>query len=496
MKGFVRKLVRCLCILFFLGRMGNSVYAADMTTGTEIAPVKIAENTEPIVVVLDPGHGGENLGAEYNGYTEKEMTMIVAQAMREELEKYEGIKVYMTREGDEDLTLEERAEYAKSVNADFMFCLHFNMSENHNLFGAEVWVSAFGERYQEGYSFASVEMELLEELGVYSRGIKTRLNDEGEDYYGIIRYSTARELTTVLIEHCHLDQKNDVDFYTSEEKLRQFGRLDATAVAKYYGLRSEVLGVDYSWYEAPEIPEPLAPVKPDHSESDICVIEVESVDNATGEAAISVLAEDYDSYILYYAYSYDGGETYSELQRWEPRDADHLIFTMKIPSGIIPEIVVKVHNGFDRVKESNRIALPSVAYEEPEEVVEAGSMNAENNLLKDVEGNPALEADSETGKIPAEQSASETRSKRMMSDRQDESYSAEKNAEEKNAAGTAKSKETQITFVYFLQVSFVCMGLLFVLFLFARILTGGKLTGKKHRTKKKRHSKKKRSRKK
>ena len=43
---------------------------------------------QPIVIVIDPGHGGENLGAEYDGYTEKDMTLIVAKAMKKELEKY------------------------------------------------------------------------------------------------------------------------------------------------------------------------------------------------------------------------------------------------------------------------------------------------------------------------------------------------------------------------------------------------------------------------
>ena len=99
---------------------------------------------EPVVVVLDPGHGGKNLGAEYNGYTEKDMTMIVATAMKEELEKYEGVEVYLTRDVDKDMSLEERAEFAASKNADFLFCLHFNMSLGHELFGSEVCGRAAG----------------------------------------------------------------------------------------------------------------------------------------------------------------------------------------------------------------------------------------------------------------------------------------------------------------------------------------------------------------
>lgn len=435
MKGALRwfTALAVMCCAFFLS--GKEVYAA-----------------EPVIVVLDPGHGGENLGAQYEGYTEKEINMIVAKAMKEELEEYEGIKVYMTRENDKDMSLEERAEYAKSVNADMLYCLHFNMSEEHNKFGAEVWVSAFGERYQQGYTFAAVEMELLEGLGLYSRGIKTRLNDEGEDYYGIIRHATARDLTAVLIEHCHLDQANDQEFYDSEEKLELFGRLDATAVAKYYGLSSEVLGVDYSTYEKLEIPKSSSVMKPDLSPPDICVIEVEQVNENTGDVAVSVSAQDYDGYILYYSYSYDGGETFSDLQKWESGASDSLSFTMKVPSGIVPEIVVNVYNGYDQITESNRVSLPSMSYEE--EAIEAGSMQAQNPIPQSIGRSVTPEQETYqdiTPQLPVEEEESEPQ---------------------------------QITVMYFLQVSLVCGGILFVLFLVARILMSGRRSKKKRRRRK------------
>lgn len=325
---------------------------------------------EPVIVVIDPGHGGENLGGQYENYVEKEMTMIVANAMKEELEKYDGIEVYMTRNGDiaEDMTLEERSEYAKSVNADFMFCLHFNMSENHTLFGAECWISAFGEEYSKGYSFASVEMDLLQELGLYSRGIKTRLNQKGTDYYGIIRTAAEREIPCVLIEHCHLDQENDKPFYDYDEKLKAFGRLDATAVAKYFNLRSEVLGVDYSTYQNVEVAVPANVVKPDSTEPDVCMIEVLDQDMETGEVTVQVSAMDYDSGMLYYTYSYDNGVTFSELQKWGDKSQDTITFTIQIPPHIVPQIVVNGYNGYDLYTTSNMISLPSMDYKTEEEI--------------------------------------------------------------------------------------------------------------------------------
>ncbi|MDD6627598.1 MAG: N-acetylmuramoyl-L-alanine amidase [Lachnospiraceae bacterium] len=325
---------------------------------------------EPVVVVIDPGHGGENLGGEYEEYIEKEMTMIVANAMKEELEKYDGIQVYMTRYGDieEDMSLEERSEYAKSVDADFMFCLHFNLSEHHTLFGAECWVSAFGEQYSKGYSFASVEMELLQELGLYSRGIKTRLNDKGTDYYGIIRTATEREIPCVLIEHCHLDQENDQPFYDYDEKLKAFGRLDATAVAKYFNLRSEELAVDYSDYQNVEVPVPTGVVKPDMTETDVCMIDVLDQNMETGEVTVRVSAMDYDSGMLYYEYSYDNGVTFSPLQKWGDKSRDTITFTMQVPPHIVPQIVVNGYNGYDLYKTSNMVSLPSMDYKTEDEI--------------------------------------------------------------------------------------------------------------------------------
>lgn len=203
-----------------------------------------------LVIVIDPGHGGKNLGADYNGFLEKEMNMTVASAMYEELTKYEGITVYMTHTStDTDMSIQERADFAASVNADFLFCLHFNMSPDNKLFGSEVWVSAFGDENREGYRFGCVQMDTMSEMGLFLRGVKTRFNEKGSDYYGILRFCEEYHIPAALIEHCHIDHDTDVGFCDSEEDLIAFGVADATSVAKYFGLKSEVLGVDYSSYD-------------------------------------------------------------------------------------------------------------------------------------------------------------------------------------------------------------------------------------------------------
>lgn len=363
-----------------------------------------AQEERPVRVVIDPGHGGENLGAQYEDYTEKEMTMIVAQAMKEELEQYQGIEVYLTREGDAELSLKERAEYAAQMEADFLFCLHFNMSEHHTLFGAECWVSAFGENYSKGYSFASAEMELLTEKGLYSRGIKTRLNDKGTDYYGIIRQAVELDVPCVLIEHCHLDQANDQPYYDHGEKLREFGRLDATAVAQYFGLYSETLQKDFRTYQRVEVAVPENVMRPDETEPEECTIELVEQDEESGDVTLRVTASDAESGMLYYTYSYDGGQHYSELIRWPDRTADSFTVTLEIPLGTAPVLSVNAYNGYDLYTTSNELSLPAVEPEEPdadpqEEILQEGTQVQE---LPAEEAEPAEEKTAEEAKNGAE----------------------------------------------------------------------------------------------
>lgn len=354
------------------------VRAAENPADTEPVPVPedihagggISElPAEKLVVVIDPGHGGEEEGGMYESFVEKDMTLISAKAMKEELEKYEDVTVYLTREDDTKLSLEERVAYAKEVQADFLFCLHYNLSNDHNtLFGAECWVSAFGRHYSEGYAFADIEIGALEDLGLYSRGIKTRLGKKGTDYYGIIRHAVEQDLTCVLIEHCHMDHENDRSFCEGREQWEAFGRLDAQSAAKYFRLKSEALDADYSDYPVLDVPVPTGVMKPDTTEPDICMIEVTDQEMETGNVTVELSAADYDSGMLYYDYSYDGGSTFLPRLAWGDKTKDTITFTMNVPPHIVPQIVVRGYNGYDLFKESNLVSLPSMDYKTEEEI--------------------------------------------------------------------------------------------------------------------------------
>lgn len=328
-------------------------------------------DSDKVVVVIDPGHGGDNEGTKENGALEKSMTLKTAMAMYDELKKYDNVEVYLTRSSDVGMSIAQRAEFAASVNADFLFSIHYNASLSHELYGSEVWISLYEPYQSYGYQFGCVQMETMGDMGLFLRGVKTRPGDNG-DYYGIIRESAALSVPAVIIEHCHVDNQNDTSYCDSDEDLEAFGRADALSAAKYLGLYSTELGVDYSDYGTK-----LADTSAggnlrfsanDTTEPDVCSIELRDIDYDTGDISIEISAADYDGMLLYYDYSIDGGDTYSRRYPWpdcnvltgEYNDTPEI--AINIPSKAKPDIIFRAYNMFDLYTESNPIPLDEFLY--------------------------------------------------------------------------------------------------------------------------------------
>lgn len=110
----------------------------------------VKENTDDNVydIVIDPGHGGMDSGANKNGYYESELTMELADLLYEKL-KETGMKVKLTRE-DGELTKNEklpeygvhgRAVIPYEVKAKYVFSIHFNSNTYSSVNGLEVYTA-------------------------------------------------------------------------------------------------------------------------------------------------------------------------------------------------------------------------------------------------------------------------------------------------------------------------------------------------------------------
>jgi len=375
------------------------------------AASRLQDTGDKLVIVIDPGHGGDNRGTLENNHEEKFMTMTTALAMYNELIKYDGIEVYLTRTEDVKMTLAERAEFAVSMDADFLFSIHYNASANHELFGSEVWVSSVSPYNGYGLQFGCEFLTEAEEMGLLVRGVKTRLGDKG-DYYGIIRESVDRNLPAVIIEHCHVDNERDASHCDSDEDLKAFGIADATAVARYFGLGSRELGVDYSGHSLTEASAVSLNglTRNDDTEPDVCQIAFSSDSGndrllTDGILTIDVTAADYDSPLMYYSYSLDGGVTFNEREIWPGCNAltgaytDTFQLELEIPPNVTPEIILRAYNPYDLYTESNLLTGPKRTLEEPE-----SSGQADPDGAVPASAEPAVSGESsgtaETGEIP------------------------------------------------------------------------------------------------
>lgn len=105
------------------------------------AGIGVATAAPRKLVVLDPGHGGSNPGAQGAVPTlrEKHLTLAIATAVAAHL-RQQGIDVELTRTSDRTLTLRQRAEIANRLSADLFISIHANASLSRTQRGYETYV--------------------------------------------------------------------------------------------------------------------------------------------------------------------------------------------------------------------------------------------------------------------------------------------------------------------------------------------------------------------
>lgn len=247
-------------------RVAAGITAMACSTGILLGsalPVQAQNAAGQTVIVIDPGHGGTEMGAEYAPYGEKALTLYVAQLVAAELMLYDNVEVDLTRTGDYDVSIADRVNYAYGKNADFLFSIHFNASGSTiKPHGSMILISAFGDLYAQEAAFGLLNLQQLEAVGLTNRGFLTRLGSSGKDYYGIVRRAADYGMQAVITEHCYLDNDTDRAWLSQEDSYARLAHADATALAQYLHLRSTALGVDYSNYPIPSIEVPASSTTP------------------------------------------------------------------------------------------------------------------------------------------------------------------------------------------------------------------------------------------
>ena len=209
-----------------------------------------------LVIVLDPGHGGSDPGAEntVDGklYQEKTLNLKISQAAKAYLDKFSGVKVVMTRNDDNTyLTLGQRVSFANKQGAHALVSIHNNSSGESSAGGALIIVADNDFRPDLSKQTQDMSRKILSHmcsLGLRDRGLMTLMANSGsyvvyypdgspQDYYGIVQRSIRAGIPGIIIESAFISSPDDVRKYlSSDEKLSALGTAIGKGIAEYYGL--------------------------------------------------------------------------------------------------------------------------------------------------------------------------------------------------------------------------------------------------------------------
>lgn len=167
----------------------------DATPAPSPAPPSPAPDTRLVIptlgpstglrtVVIDPGHGGDELGTQgVKGTLEKEITLSVARRLRTLIESRLGLKVFLTRENDRTMSLDERSAFANNHHADVFVSIHANSAARPALKGAEVYYLTVERADAEARKRADEAATTLPALGGGTRAIDLILWETAQARY-------------------------------------------------------------------------------------------------------------------------------------------------------------------------------------------------------------------------------------------------------------------------------------------------------------------------
>ena len=178
-------------------------------------------------VYVGIGHGGSDPGAVANGFKEKDLTLSIGKYCNERLKQY-GIETKISRTTDIDSSINSKVAASNSFGADVCMDIHINAGGGD---GSEVYYS---HTSANGKKLAQSIVSAMSAIGQNTRGIKTKLDSNGNDWFGMIRMTDA---PAVLVECAFIDNKTDIQIINTEAKRKQFGYAIADGVAKYLGVK-------------------------------------------------------------------------------------------------------------------------------------------------------------------------------------------------------------------------------------------------------------------
>lgn len=207
----MKRKIELLMVLFLLmGAIIASYKLSEWTQDVVKDKVDAIDRSKP-VIVIDPGHGGEDPGkVGVNDILEKDINLQISMKVRDLLEEV-GITVVMTREDDkvpdrkkEDLS--NRVELINKTRPTLALCIHQNSYTTPDIFGAQVF---YHTKMEEAEDVANLVQESLRAIDPNNK----REIKENDTYY-MLKFT---EVPTIIVECGFLTNPEEAAKLTAEE---------------------------------------------------------------------------------------------------------------------------------------------------------------------------------------------------------------------------------------------------------------------------------------
>lgn len=176
-------------------------------------------------VYIGVGHGGTDPGAVSGSYKESAFALDISTACTAELKSH-GVTVMQSRTSDVTESAAAKIKECNAYNPDIALDIHLNAGGGD---GFEIYHSINGGK---GKTLAAAIETAVKAIGQNSRGLKTKKNSSGKDYFGIIRQTSC---PAVLVECAFIDSK-DVQIVDTAAERATMGVAIAHGILKYFGI--------------------------------------------------------------------------------------------------------------------------------------------------------------------------------------------------------------------------------------------------------------------
>ncbi|MGE0773636.1 MAG: N-acetylmuramoyl-L-alanine amidase [Sphingomonadaceae bacterium] len=223
-------------------RTGRRVFASPLARGTFAPPsrgltvpigrpskaksiklpaVQGGRSADRPLVVIDAGHGGHDPGAPTvlgESRSEKDVTLAIARALRDELLASGRVRVAMTREDDRFLVLGERREIARRLKADLFISIHADSAENKEARGASVYTLS-----EVASDKVAAQLAIKENRADVLNGVD--LGSEASDVSSILIDLTQRETMNISSAFAGLLQREMAENVLTRTNYHRFANL-------------------------------------------------------------------------------------------------------------------------------------------------------------------------------------------------------------------------------------------------------------------------------